>query len=243
MAEDFQIKIQADLDTAQAEQKLSALTKERKVNIQATVNGSGINNLNNSMQQAQKNANGLSTSLKDISTAKIKVDAINAIKEQAENAVKAVTDLNQAMTLVNMTMSNMTDASLNSLKQQSLDMAKELSAYTKTVTDAITIYANENESASSMLAKAQPTVLLSAASGMTSSSAADAIQGIMNQFDLAEDQAMHVADVTEKLSSEIALDFSKGCDTIAKSIAVSGSVVNEAGMDFEKYAAIVSTVA
>ena len=243
MAEDFQIKIHADLDSTSAEQKLNALTKERKVNIQANVNGNGVNNLNNSMQQAQKNANGLSTSLKDISTAKIKVDAINAIKEQAENAVKAVTDLNQAMTLVNMTMSNMTDASLNSLKQQSLDMAKELSTYTKTVTDAITIYANENESTTSMLAKAQPTVLLSAASGMTSSSAADAIQGIMNQFDLAEDQAMHVADVTEKLSSEIALDFSKGCDTIAKSIAVSGSVVNEAGMDFEKYAAIVSTVA
>lgn len=147
------------------------------------------------------------------------------------------------MTLVNMTMSSMTDASLNSLKQQSLSMARELSTYTKNVTDAVTIYANENENAASMLAKAQPTVLLSAASGMNASTAADAIQGIMNQFGMAEDQAMHIADVTEKLSSEIALDFSQGCDTIAKSISVSGSVVNEAGMDFEKYAAIVSSVA
>ena len=54
-------------------------------------------------------------------------------------------------------------------------MAKELSTATKTVTDAVTIYANENESVSSMLNKAQPTVLLSAASGMSSSSSADAI--------------------------------------------------------------------
>lgn len=53
-------------------------------------------------------------------------------------------------------------------------MAKDLSAATKTVTDAVTIYANENESVSSMLNKAQPTVLLSAASGMSSSSSADA---------------------------------------------------------------------
>ena len=45
-------------------------------------------------------------------------------------------------------------------------MAKDLSAATKTVTDAVTIYANENESVSSMLNKAQPTVLLSAASGI-----------------------------------------------------------------------------
>lgn len=240
---EFNAKITASIDTSKAEAQLNALTKERKVNIQANVNGNGVDNLNNSMQQAQRSASGLSASFKEIAGAKLKYDAINAIKTQAESAVKAVTDLNQAMTLVGMTMSGMTDASLNSLKQQSIDMAKELSTYTKTVTDAVTIYANENESAASMLAKAQPTVLLSAASGMKSSVAADAIQGIMNQFDLAEDKAMHVADVTEKLSSEIALDFSQGCDTIAKSIAVSGSVVNEAGMDFEKYAAIVSTIA
>lgn len=240
---EFNAKITASIDTSKAEAQLNALTKERKVNIQANVNGNGVDNLNNSMQQAQRSASGLSASFKEIAGAKLKYDAINAIKTQAESAVKAVTDLNQAMTLVGMTMSGMTDASLNSLKQQSLSMAKELSTYTKTVTDAVTIYANENESAASMLAKAQPTVLLSAASGMKSSVAADAIQGIMNQFDLAEDKAMHVADVTEKLSSEIALDFSQGCDTIAKSIAVSGSVVNEAGMDFEKYAAIVSAVA
>lgn len=147
------------------------------------------------------------------------------------------------MTLVDMTMSNMSGSSLYSLKQQSLSMAKDLSAATKTVTDAVTIYANENESVSSMLNKAQPTVLLSAASGMSSSSSADAIQGILNQFNLSEDQAMHVADTVEKLSSEIALDFSKGCDTISQSIATSGSVVNEAGMSFEKYAALVSTTA
>ena len=241
---EFNAKITANVDTSKAEAQLNALTgKDRKVNIQTTVNGNSVDSLNSSIQQTQGSANKLSISLKDMAAMRLKSNAISAIKSQAESAVKAVTDLNQAMTLVNMTMSNMTDASLNSLKQQSIDMAKELSTYTKTVTDAITIYANENESAASMLTKAQPTVLLSAASGMKASAAADAIQGIMNQFSLAEDQAMHVADVTEKLSSEIALDFSQGCDTIAKSIAVSGSVVNEAGMDFEKYAAIVSTVA
>lgn len=241
---EFNAKITANVDTSKAEAQLNALTgKDRKVNIQTTVNGNGVDSLNSSIQQTQGSANKLSISLKDMAAMRLKSDAISAIKSQAESAVKAVTDLNQAMTLVNMTMSNMTDASLNSLKQQSIDMAKELSTYTKTVTDAITIYANENESAASMLAKAQPTVLLSAASGMKASAAADAIQGILNQFDMAEDQAMHVADTVEKLSSEIALDFSKGCDTISQSIATSGSVVNEAGMSFEKYVALVSTTA
>ena len=232
----------ADLDTSQVEAKLMAL-QNRKITIQANANGNGLSNMNNSLQQIQNNANNVSASLKGIATTKLKVDALNFLKNQTENAVRSVTDLNKAMTLVNMTMSNMSGSSLYSLKQQSLSMAKDLSAATKTVTDAVTIYANENESVSSMLNKAQPTVLLSAASGMSSSSSADAIQGILNQFNLSEDQAMHVADTVEKLSSEIALDFSKGCDTISQSIATSGSVVNEAGMSFEKYAALVSTTA
>ena len=239
---DFKVKVTADLDTSQLEAKLMAL-QNRKITIQANANGNGLSNMNNSLQQIQNNANNVSASLKGIATTKLKVDALNFLKNQTENAVRSVTDLNKAMTLVNMTMSNMSGSSLYSLKQQSLSMAKDLSTATKTVTDAVTIYANENESVSSMLNKAQPTVLLSAASGMSSSSSADAIQGILNQFNLSEDQAMHVADTVEKLSSEIALDFSKGCDTISQSIATSGSVVNEAGMSFEKYAALVSTTA
>ena len=239
---DFKIKVTADLDTSQVEAKLMTL-QNRKITIQANANGNDLSNMNNSLQQIQNNANNVSASLKGIATTKLKVDALNFLKNQTENAVRSVTDLNKAMTLVDMTMSNMSGSSLYSLKQQSLSMAKDLSAATKTVTDAVTIYANENESVSSMLNKAQPTVLLSAASGMSSSSSADAIQGILNQFNLSEDQAMHVADTVEKLSSEIALDFSKGCDTISQSIATSGSVVNEAGMSFEKYAALVSTTA
>ena len=243
---DFKIKV--DLDESQVEAKIMALEKRlqnRTINIKTNVNlnGNGVNNLNSRLQQIQDNANGIARSFRGIAATKIKVDALNFLKNQTESAIQSVTDLNKAMTLVNMTMSNMSGSSLNSLKEQSLSMAKDLSTYTKTVTDAVTIYANENESAASMLAKAQPTVLLSAASGMSASSSADAIQGIMNQFNLSEDQAMHIADVTEKLSSEIALDFSQGCDTISQAIASSGSVVNEAGMSFEKYAALVSTTA
>lgn len=195
---DFKIKVPADLDTSQVEAKLMAL-QNRKITIQANANGNGLSNMNNSLQQIQNNANNVSASLKGIATTKLKVDTLNFLKNQTENAVRSVTDLNKAMT-----MSNMSGSSLYSLKQQSLSMAKDLSATTKTVTDAFTIYANENESVSSMLNKAQPTVLLSAASGMSSSPSADAIQGILNQFNLSEDQEMHVADTIEKLSSEIA---------------------------------------
>lgn len=165
------------------------------------------------------------------------------LEQQCKNAVQSVKELNDAMTLVSMTMPDMTNDGLQNLANQSLQMAKELSTYSKTVTDAVTIYANANETASGILTKAQPTVLLASASGMSASNAADTIQGVLNQFDMTEERAMEVADVVEKLSSEISVDFSKGISDISSAIKNSGSVVNEAGMSFEKYAAIVSSTA
>ena len=120
MADEFKVKVTADLDTSQLEAKLNAL-QNKKINVQvnlSNLNGSGMNNLNNSLQQIQNNANNVSASLKGIATTKLKVDTFNFLKTQTENAVQSVTDLNKAMTLVNMTMSNMSGSSLNSLKQQ-----------------------------------------------------------------------------------------------------------------------------
>ena len=120
MADEFKVKVTADLDTSQLEAKPNAL-QNKKINVQvnlSNLNGSGMNNLNNSLQQIQNNANNVSASLKGIATTKLKVDAFNFLKTQTENAVQSVTDLNKAMTLVNMTMSNMSGSSLNSLKQQ-----------------------------------------------------------------------------------------------------------------------------
>ena len=53
---DFKIKVTADLDTSQVEAKLMAL-QNRKITIQANVNGNGLSNMNNSLQQIQNNAN------------------------------------------------------------------------------------------------------------------------------------------------------------------------------------------
>lgn len=157
---DFKIKVTADLDASQVEAKIKALEERFKnysIKTNVNLNGNGVNNLNSRLQQIQDNANGIARSFRGIAATKIKVDALNFLKNQTESAIQSVTDLNKAMTLVSMTMSNMSSSSLNSLKEQSLSLAKDLSTYTKTVTDAVTIYANENESAASMLAKAQPT--------------------------------------------------------------------------------------
>lgn len=56
MADEFKVKVTADLDTSQLEAKLNAL-QNKKINIQANASGNGLTNMNNSLQQIQNNAN------------------------------------------------------------------------------------------------------------------------------------------------------------------------------------------
>lgn len=246
---DYQSNVKINVDDSEltnAKKQIDSL-KNKKVKVTLDVDDKGISKttdgLSKGLDKATESANNLDTSFKNIATTKLKYDAFKFIEQQCSAATKAVTELNTAMTKVNMTMLDMPESKLNELASQSLDMAKELSTYTKTVTDAVTIYANANESVNGILNKAQPTVLLASASDMQASKAADAIQGIINQFNLADDDAMHVADSIEKLSSEIAVDFSKGIQNISEAVTASGSVMNEAGLSFEKYGAIVSATA
>ena len=199
MADEFIAQIKAKLDTSEAEKKLSELTKnEKKIKLKSEIGGKKeIDGLTDSIEKANKSTKNLDNSFKSISTAKIKYDAFKLIEEQCKNAVASVKQLNDAMTLVNMTMLDMPEYKLDDLSSQALGMAKDLSAYTKTVTDAITIYANANETVNSIIEKAQPTVLLASASNMQASKAADTIQGIINQFDLLDSDAMRVADSIE----------------------------------------------
>ena len=246
---DYQSNVKINVDDSEltnAKKQIDSL-KNKKVKVTLDVDDKGISKttdgLSKGLDKATESANNLDTSFKNIAATKLKYDAFKFIEQQCSAATKAVTELNTAMTKVNMTMLDMPESKLNELASQSLDMAKELSTYTKTVTDAVTIYANANESVNGILEKAQPTVLLASASDMQASKAADAIQGIINQFNLADDDAMHVADSIEKLSSEIAVDFSKGIQNISEAVTASGSVMNEAGLSFEKYGAIVSATA
>lgn len=241
------VKIKVDdSELTEAQKKIDDL-KNKKVKVSIDVDDKDTSKttdgLAKSIDKANESVKNLDTSFKNIASTKLKYEAFKFIEEQCSAAVKAVTELNTAMTKVNMTMLDMPDSKLDDLASQSLDMAKELSTYTKTVTDAVTIYANANETVSGILEKSQPTVLLASAADMRASEAADTIQGIINQFNLEDSDAMHVADSIEKLSSEIAVDFSKGIETISQAVKVGGSVMEEAGLSYEKYGAIVSAAA
>lgn len=160
---------------------------------------------------------------------------------QVKQGVQFITELDNALSTINMTMP-VTASQLEDVGNKSIQMALDLKTSASNVLKAVAIYANANETADSILQKAQPTIMLSNASGMDASTTSDIIQGTLNQFDLAEDQAMYISDVYQKISENIAVDFQRGIQEISSAIQVSGSVAKSAGLSLEEYGSIIAKV-
>lgn len=259
----YESKIKLSVDDSElnsAEKKINDLNN-KKIKVDIDVDDSGIGKASKGLDDVGESAkgsmkavnglgqsaNGLGQSMATVSkntlTAALAYKTFNATTKQVKEAVSEVKELNDTMTTVAMTMQDITGGELSSMKSQILDMSNELSSYVDTVAQAVEIYANANESVNTIMQKAQPTVLLSTAANMSASESADTIQGILSQFKLADDQAMHVVDTLEALSSEMRMDFAKGIENVSQAVKVSGSVIDSAGLSFERYASIVSSVA
>lgn len=253
---DYESNIKINVDDSElsdAEKRINNL-KDKKVDVGFKVDNSGISKTSDGLKQVEQSAkgsgkavDGLGQSMGNVSkntlAAVASYKVFNATIKQLKDAVSEVEALNGALTKVHMTMQDISNADLGSLKSQILDMSNELSTYVDTVSDAAEIYANANESISTIMQKAEPTVLLASATKKSASETADTIQGILNQFKMTDDAAMGVVDTLEGLSAEMNMDFAKGIQNVSEAVKVSGSVIDSAGMSFERYASIVSATA
>lgn len=116
--------------------------------------------------------------------------------------------------------------------------------------DIYQIYANMNTTSKEIQETAKPTAILSNLSGVDASTAADQVQGILQQFHMLEDgstsaadASMHVVDVMDKISSNVGMDYAKGIKVMSDAVQASGQVAYDAGMSYEQLAAISAKVA
>ena len=147
---------------------------------------------------------------------------------ELRKGIDLVKDLDSALTNINYTM-NVSETQLSNIGNESVNMAKELKTSTKNVLEAVKTYANATETADSILNKAKPTIMMSNVSGMDTEQTVDILQGTMQQFDLAEDQLMHISDVMQTVSANMPYDFAKGLKELSEGVQVSGSVAKDAG--------------
>ena len=84
--------------------------------------------------------------------------------------------------------------------------------------------------------------MMSNVTGIDTSQTVDILQGVMEQFDLAENQLMHISDVMQTVSMSMPYDFANGVKELSEGIQASGSVAKDAGYDLENYTALLGTL-
>lgn len=165
------------------------------------------------------------------------MQTVRGIKEVVSN----VHELDDALTNIAYTM-DVSNKQLKQIGESSLQAAKDLHTSVSKVMDAVKTYANKTETAESIIEKSKPTIMMSNVTGMDTSQTVDILQGVMEQFDLAEDQLMHISDVMQTVSMSMPYDFANGVKELSEGIKASGSVAKDAGYDLENYTALLGTL-
>ena len=158
-----------------------------------------------------------------------------------KQGITQVENLDKALTTISYTM-DITNTQLKDMGDNIVAMAKDLSISVENVSQIYQIYANMQTTAEEMMKTARPTAILANLSGVDASTAADQIQGVLNQFDLLAEDSMHIVDVYDKISSNISVDYSKGIAGMSDAVRNVGNVAKDAGLSFEQLSAIIGKV-
>lgn len=165
------------------------------------------------------------------------MQAVRGIKEVVSN----VNELDSALTNIAYTM-DVSGSQLKQIGESSLQAAKDLNTSVSKILDAVKTYANAQETAESIIEKSKPTIMMSNVTGMDTNQTVDILQGVMEQFDLTEDQLMHISDVMQTVSMSMPYDFANGVKELSEGIKASGIVAKDAGYDLENYTALLGTL-
>lgn len=209
-------------------------------------NGSGMSSFGNTLKgMVSGNFKGVIADIASyVSYFQVTMKAI----QQAKQGFNDFLNFQKDLTNVSYTM-NLSPDQLQNLGTSAIDMAKDLSMSLDNTMDIYKIYANMNTTASEIQQTASPTAILSNLSGVDASTAADQVQGILQQFHMLEDgsttaadASMHIVDVLDKVSGSVGIDYAKGIKIISDAVQASGQVAYDAGMSYEQLAAITAKV-
>lgn len=162
-------------------------------------------------------------------------DVINIFRD----GIDTLKEFDDGLTKISYTM-DMTKSQLDNLGKSVLDMASDMKSSIDDAMQVAQIYANMQTSAEEIQRLSEPTLILSNLSGFDSSTIADDIQAVTQQFDILAEDSMHIADVYDYISRNIAVDYSKGLNAMAEGLQVAGSTAKQAGLSYEQTASIIA---
>ena len=170
------------------------------------------------------------------------VTVIQSATQAFQNGYNTLNDYDKALTNISYTMT-LSKQQLQDLGQATIDMAKDLNLSISDAMSVAQIYANMQTTPEEIVELSRPTAILANLSGQNTETAANYVQSVIEQFGMAEEDAMHIVDVYDTVSANIKMDYAKGIGVIASATEAAGQVAKDAGLSFEQLAAIVAKVA
>jgi hypothetical protein len=159
------------------------------------------------------------------------VSAYTVIDQVKEGFTK-MSDINSDLTTINMTMP-VTSEELKQIGDSAIQMGQDLGQSASEVLDAMKIYANANETATSITQKAKSTVMLIKCFWRRychfCKSNSSLLLTSLTHMKGKEDE---IVNTYELISSRLAIDFGQGITDMADAVERGGSLADQAGMKF-----------
>ena len=252
MPEDFKINVEADLDTSKAEKKLADLTKDKKkvkievdasdinkstdklkdknVKVKAKVDGTkDVQSLTQGLNETQKATDKLKNSFSGIAKIGAQIDVFRMIKQEAQDAVQAVKEIDDAIVSLQMATSE-SYSSIKTLVSGYNDMAKQLGATTTEVTSAADDYLRQGKSISDTNNSIKNSMILSKVANIDSSEATTYLTAMQKGFHKTEEEVSSLNDALTSIDLEAAVDaggLAEATSRVAASADLAGVSVNK----------------
>lgn len=252
MPEDFKIQVEADLDTSKAEKKLADLTKDKKkvkievdasdikrstdklkdknVKVKAKVDGTrDVKSLTQGLNETQKATDKLKNSFSGIAKIGAQIDVFRMIKKEAQDAIQAVKEIDDAIVSLQMATSE-SYSSIKTLVSGYNDMAKQLGATTTEVTSAADDYLRQGKSISDTNNSIKNSMILSKVANIDSSEATTYLTAMQKGFHKTEEEVGSLNDALTSIDLAAAVDaggLAEATSRVAASADLAGVSVNK----------------
>lgn len=239
---DFIAHVKAELDTSEAEKKLSNLTgKNYKVNINTGDSAKSVDNVNQSLQNTQKSANNLGNALKKPfqigSSAALAAKGMQLINTAAKNATDALKDYDSAVKDLRMATNESYDA-VSKMVAGYNEMGKALGATTKEVTSSADAWLRQGKTAEETNTLIKDSMMLSKIGQIDSASATEYLTASMKGYGV---EVQNVQGIVDKLC---AVDLVSATDAAGLAEAMSRTAVTAdmAGVSMDRLLGYLATV-
>lgn len=227
-------------------QDTDGIMKKFRLNLEKTADGFNARTIELGKQTgfdkfADMISNGFSAGANGITKVVDMYASVQDMINYAKQGIDVFKEYDAALTDISYTTEG-TKEQISAMGKSYVQLAKDMSTSVEDSMKVASIYANLQTSSEEVMQSVKPTLLLANATGADASNASDQIQGILEQFDIGTDQAEHVVDVLENVSSNLKEDFGKAINNVTEGVSAVGQTAADAGFTFEQLAAMIGKV-